>query len=198
MKTMLVALAMLTCGAGVPASANPGPDNTFKVDPAKSQLIWNARKVTGSHDGFVNIKTGKLEFRDGQLTGGYFEIDMTSITVTDLSGKQKESLEGHLKSDDFFGVEQHPNALLRITSVASRGTAGEYKITANATIKGVTKEIRFNAVVNPEADTAEAELELDRTDYNVRYGSGSFFDNLGDKTIYDEFTIKVRLQLAAS
>ena len=80
-----------------------------------------------------------------------------------------------------------------ITSVASRGTAGEYKVTANATIKGKTKEIRFLAKVDEANGTATAEIELDRTDYDIRYGSGSFFDNLGDKTIYDDFSLTVTL-----
>jgi polyisoprenoid-binding protein YceI len=144
--------------------------------------------VTGSHEGTVKLKSGNLEFNNGVLTGGRFEIDMTSIAVTDLSGDMKGKLEGHLNSDDFFGVEKFPVATMVITSVASRGTAGEYKVTANATIKGKTKEIRFLA-----NGTATAEIELDRTDYDIRYGSGSFFDNLGDKTIYDDFSLTVTL-----
>ena len=171
---------------------------SLKVNTYSSELTWNARKVTGSHEGTVNIKTGSLEFNNDMLSGGYFEIDMNTITVTDLSGDSKGKLEGHLNSDDFFGIDQYPTAMLRITKVANMGKDGEYRITANATVKGVTKEIRFNANVDQASGTAKAEIVLDRTDFNVRYGSGSFFDNLGDKTIYDEFTLNVKLSFARS
>jgi len=102
-------------------------------------------------------------------------------------------LEGHLASPDFFSVEDHPKATFVITRVAPRGTTGEYKVTGDMTIINLTKEIRFNA--NVAAGRATASIELDKTDYNVKYGSGSgsFFSNLGDKTIYDEFTLAVEL-----
>jgi len=100
-------------------------------------------------------------------------------------------LKGHLASPDFFSVEDHPKATFVITRVAPRGTTGEYKVTEDMTIKDLTKEIRFNS--NVAAGRATASIELDRTDYNVKYGYGSFFSNLGDKTIYDEFTLAVEL-----
>ena len=116
---------------------------------------------------------------------------MTSIKVLDLQGGGATKLEGHLKSADFFGVEAHPTATYTITKVAPRGTPGAYKVTGDMAIKGMTKEVRFNAMV---ADgVAKATIVLDRTDYNVKYGSGSFFSNLGDKTIHDEFTLDVSL-----
>ncbi|MBI1192412.1 MAG: YceI family protein [Bacteroidetes bacterium] len=190
LATPLLALALMTM-----SFAPMQPATSYKVNTNQSKLFWKAKKVTGSHEGTVNIKSGNLEVENGQLKGGYFEIDMTSILVTDLSGDMKGSLEGHLKSEDFFGTEKYPTALLRITSVASRGVPGEYKVTANATIKGKTKEIRFTAKMDEAAGVATADIELDRTDFDIRYGSGSFFDNLGDKTIYDEFTISVKLNL---
>jgi len=125
------------------------------------------------------------------LTGGEFAIDMTSITVTDLDGGMKGKLEGHLKSPDFFGVENHPVANFKITKVVPRGTGGSYKVVGDLTIKNITKEIKFNADVKD--DMATANIQIDRSDFNVKYGSGSFFDNLGDKTIYDEFDMVVDL-----
>ena len=141
------------------------------------------------------IKNGNLDFTDGKLTGGNFDIDMASITVTDLEGGMKGKLEGHLKSADFFGTEKYPTAKFVITKVVSRGKAGEYKIVGNITIKETTKEIKFNANVTEEngVKTATADITLDRSEFNVRYGSGSFFDGLGDKTIYDEFDLSVNL-----
>lgn len=165
------------------------------VDTAASQVIWKGYKVTGSHEGTIAVKDGNLDFTDGMLTGGSFSIDMSSIKATDISGGMAEKLEGHLKSADFFGVEDHPTATFEITKVVSRGTAGDYRITGDITIKENTESIRFNAKVT-EADgvyTATADLKLDRTDFDVRYGSGSFIDNLGDKTIYDEFDLGIKL-----
>lgn len=165
------------------------------VDPSASQVTWKGYKVTGSHEGTIAVKEGNLEFTDGTLTGGSFAIDMATIKATDISGGMAEKLEGHLKSADFFGVEAHPTATFVITKVVSRGTPGDYRITGNITIKESTEEIKFNAKVT-EADgvyTATADLKLDRTDFDVRYGSGSFIDNLGDKTIYDEFDLGIKL-----
>jgi len=125
----------------------------------------------------------------------YFEIDMTSIASTDLQGEYADKLVGHLKSDDFFGVATYPTAKFAITKVVSRGKVGDYKVTGNLTIKETTKEIRFNVNVDNSTSVpvATADITIDRSDFNVKYGSGSFFDNLGDKTIYDEFDLGLKL-----
>ncbi|MFT5999531.1 MAG: polyisoprenoid-binding protein YceI [Neolewinella sp.] len=167
----------------------------ISVDTEASQVIWKGYKVTGSHEGTIAVEDGNLDFTDGILTGGSFAINMASIKATDISGGSAAKLEGHLKSADFFGVENYPTAVFKITKVVSRGMAGDYRITGDITIKEKTESIRFNAKVT-EADgvyTATAELNLDRTDFDVRYGSGSFIDNLGDKTIYDEFDLGIIL-----
>ncbi|MEM6964816.1 MAG: YceI family protein [Bacteroidota bacterium] len=167
----------------------------MSVDTQESVITWKGYKVTGEHAGTLKVKNGKLDFDNGKLTGGSFDIDMTSIKVTDLSGGMAGKLEGHLKSPDFFGVEKYPTAKFNITKVVSRGKAGEYKIIGDITIKETTKEIRFNANVTDKGGvkTALADITLDRSEFDVRYGSGSFFDNLGDKTIYDEFDLNVKL-----
>jgi len=162
-----------------------------KVDLDTSTVEWKASKVTGKHNGTINITQGDLAFTDGVLSGGTFTMDMTSIKVTDLKGDYAGKLEGHLKSADFFGAEAHPTSTLVIKDVFSRGMMGEYKVVADITIKGTTKEIKFNTVM--KEGTATASIELDRSDFNVKYGSGSFFSNLGDKTIHDEFTLDVSL-----
>jgi polyisoprenoid-binding protein YceI len=161
------------------------------INVSTSAVNWQGYKVTGSHTGTVAIKSGALDFTGDKLTGGNFVLDMTAINVTDLTGKGKTSLEGHLKADDFFGSEKFPTAKLMIKKVASRGKAGEYKVTADLTIKGITKEVKFDATA--AAGIAKAAIKIDRTDFDVKYGSGSFVDNLGDKTIYDEFDINVVL-----
>ena len=164
---------------------------TLKVDVSKSEITWTASKVTGTHNGTVAVKEGSLEMTDGVLTGGSFEVDMTSLIVTDLEGEWKGKLEGHLKSEDFFGIEKYPTAKLVITKVAAKGTPGDYKVYGDLTIKETTEPISFYA--NVVENVATATLEIDRSKYDVKYGSGSFFAGLGDKTIYDEFELQVKL-----
>ena len=120
---------------------------------------------------------------------------MNSIACTDLSGEYAGKLVGHLKSDDFFGVANYPTAKFVITKVVSRGTPGAYKVQGDLTIKGITQSIKFNADLKEDGTktVAEAKITVDRSDYNIRYGSGSFFENLGDKTIYDDFDLEIKL-----
>jgi len=166
---------------------------THPIDTSASQVLWKGYKVTGEHAGTINIKDGNLQMEDGVLKGGAFTIDMTTLAVTDLKGGGAKKLEGHLKSPDFFGVENFPIATFKITKVISRGTAGNYKVVGDLSIKESTKEIKFFATLSEDEKTANAKITIDRSDFNVRYGSGSFFDGLGDKTIYDEFDLDVKL-----
>ncbi len=164
---------------------------TFTIVPTDSTVNWTGYKVTGKHTGTIAIKAGALVFKDDLLEGGEFEMDMSSITCTDLEGEYAGKLVGHLSSEDFFGVEKYPTASFKITRAIPYGEEGKYKIIGDMNIKDKKKEIKFLAdvnVVNTNV-TASAKVEIDRTDFDVRYGSGSFFDNLGDKTIYDEFEL---------
>ena len=161
------------------------------VKTKKSSLVWKGYKVTGSHTGTIDIKSASLTFNDNKLTEGEFTIDMTTLVSTDLTGEYKGKLEGHLKSDDFFGVNNHPTANLKFTNVIATGK-NAYKVTSDLTIKGKTNVVIFNLSVY--GNKATATLKVDRTKYGIRYGSASFFDNLKDKTIYDEFDLVVDLQ----
>ncbi|TDN88736.1 polyisoprenoid-binding protein YceI [Salegentibacter sp. 24] len=162
-----------------------------KIDIKDSNITWEGEKVTGSHQGTIDLKDGYFLVEDGELKGGEFVMDMSSITATDLQGEDKGKLEGHLKSDDFFGVNTYPNSKLVITSVAKKND-GTYGIVADLSIKDHTNEVTFD--LDWEENSASTELTIDRTKYDVRYGSGSFFDNLGDKTIYDNFELDVALE----
>ena len=191
MKNVLLVAMIAFLGL---AFTNPTNSTSYAVNTAESKIVWKGYKVTGEHEGTIALKSGDLEFDDkGNLTGGAFVIDMTTLANTDLSGGMKGKLEGHLKSADFFGVENHPTANFKITKVVPRGTDGSYKIVGDLTIKNITKEIKFQADVKD--DVATADIQIDRSDFDVRYGSGSFFDNLGDKTIYDEFDLVVTLKV---
>ncbi len=135
-------LLMITSVLGL-AFTNPTPTTNYKVNLSKSNILWKGYKVTGSHEGTLALKSGSLEYAEDKLIGGNFEIDMNTLTCTDLEGKGKGKLEGHLKSADFFGVSDYPTARFEITKVVSRGTPGDYKIVGNLTLKENTKEIKF-------------------------------------------------------
>ncbi len=185
---LLPLLAVLAMAATNPANYN--------VDVTASNIVWTGYKVTGKHTGTVKIKNGNLLFSDGQLSGGSFDVDMNSINCTDQEGEWAAKLVGHLKSDDFFGVAKYPTSKFVITRVIPQDSKGNYKVIGNLTIKDTTKEIKFFATLVDNGNgtvTATGKMTIDRSEFNVRYGSGSFFDGLGDKTIYDEFDLNVTL-----
>ncbi len=167
----------------------------YKVDTSASSIVWTGYKVTGQHTGVVKVQNGSVQFTDGKLTSGSFDIDMNSITCTDQEGEWAAKLVGHLKSDDFFGTTKYPTAKYVITKVIPQDTKGNYKLIGNLTIKETTKEVKFlaNATETSGTVTASGKMTIDRSEFNVKYGSGSFFDGLGDKTIYDEFDLQVSL-----
>lgn len=156
-----------------------------------STLSWVGSKVTGSHEGSIVLKSGYLTLDNDDLVGGEFVIDMTTIVCTDLSGKGKASIESHLKSDDFFSVDKFPTASLTILNVKKK-SLGQYQVSANITIKGLTQKIMFDAEVNEK--TAKAKLVIDRTLFGIIYKSGNFFKELADKAIYDEFEMSIELR----
>jgi polyisoprenoid-binding protein YceI len=168
---------------------------SYKIDVAASNIVWTGEKVTGKHTGNIKIKEGSVQFDNGKLMGGTFDIDMSSISCTDLEGGSAAKLVGHLKSADFFGVDKYPTAHFVINRAIPQDSKGNYKIIGDLTIKDKTNPITFKANVQ-EADgvlNGTGDMVVDRSLYDIRFGSGSFFDNLGDKTIYDEFTLKVSL-----
>ena len=190
MRKLFYSFFALAIIVGLSAFTVPSIENVA-IDLENSSIEWIGKKVTGKHNGTISIQDANLMMEEGKLIGGSFVIDMATISVSDLSGDMKGKLEGHLKSDDFFGVEKYPTAKFNITKVVSLGTPGDYKVIGDLTIKETTKEIKFEAKIDEEQ--AQAEITVDRSDYDVRYGSGSFFDNLGDKTIYDDFYLTVNL-----
>jgi polyisoprenoid-binding protein YceI len=163
------------------------------VNSSNSELKWTGKKVTGEHWGFIKLKDGSLKIEDNKIIGGEFNIDMISITCSDLEDAEwNEKLIGHLKSDDFFSVEKYPVANLKITE-GSAFKNGEAKINGKLTIKGITKPISF--MVKETEKAYMASISVDRTLYEVRYGSGKFFDNLGDNMIDDEFILDVKIMV---
>lgn len=170
---------------------------TQKADVTKSTVKWLAKKVTGEHSGTIGIKEGNLEVANGKVTGGKVVIDMNSIADTDLTDANwNAKLIGHLKSDDFFSVANFPTSELAITKVETAGNSLTF--TGNLTIKGVTNPTTFTATSTKDGSNTvyKGAITIDRSKFNIRYGSKSFFDNLGDKVIYDEFTLDFSLVVA--
>lgn len=195
MKKIISTLSIVSIAILSMSFINPVKESSFKVDVQKSNIAWNGKKVAGQHSGNIKLTGGTLSLNDGKLSNGSFNINMNSITCTDLQGEWADKLVGHLKADDFFGVEKFPTSSFVITKV-SPASAGTVNISGNLTIKGITKAISFPASMSVSGNTLTASakgVKVDRTRYDIRYGSKSFFDSIGDKAIDDEFTLDITL-----
>ncbi len=188
MKTLVNTLLILAITVGSVAFTSSTKKN-INVD--ESSIQWKGKKVLGSHTGTIKLKEGFLEMDGDQLTGGMFVVDMTTISAIDMEEEMKTKLEGHLKSTDFFGVENHPTSTLIFANVIQNSDNDGYTVTGDITIKDITESITFNLTM--ANGTANADISIDRTKFGVRYGSGSFFDNLGDNTISDNFELSISL-----
>ncbi len=192
MKKQVLFIALTVAIVGFSAFTEK---EVFTVNTSESKVAWLGKKVTGQHNGTVQISDGTLEIVNGKLKGGSFTIDMKSIIVLDLQDAEyNQKLKGHLKSDDFFGVEKHPKSTLVIKSVKEKSN-NKYDVKGDITIKGITKTVEFSAEVNliDSKAVASASITIDRSQFGVKYGSGAFFDNLGDKMIYDDFVLDITL-----
>ena len=173
--------------------------DTYKVDTKLSSLEWFAEKVNGKHNGTIMLSGGEIKNDHGNFTGS-FAIDMNTIANTDLKDNgSREKLEKHLKSADFFDTEKYPKSTFVIISVTpitvAKAGGFTHTVKGNLTIKDKTNEITFDAVVKLEANTftCAGTAIVDRSKFNVKYGSKTFFESIGDKMIYDEFTLKFKV-----
>jgi polyisoprenoid-binding protein YceI len=172
-------------------------DREYRIDAEKSMVTWTGRGLSGRHTGNLAISHGELTIEHGQLTGGRIVIDMNSITNADLPHSDYRSLLiSHLLSQDFFEVSRYPRAeaVLKGWSAIAGATPGtpNYTIDADLTIKGITHPVTFAAVIEPVADCikARAALDIDRTRWNVTYGSGKLFEKLGKHLVNDIITLE--------
>lgn len=162
---------------------------TFKVDTQLSSIDWIGRKVTGQHTGKIKISSGELLVSGKAVKGGSFIMDMTSIS------SDSEKLTGHLKTEDFFSVEKNPTSKFQITKVTAAG-ADRINVTGNLSIKGITEAITFPATVKKEGNSIVAvakNVMVNRAKYDIRYGSKSFFNDIGNKAIDDDFELSINL-----
>ena len=178
---------------------------TFNVDTNASKVMWEGTKPTGSHTGTVDVQSGEVAVKDGKVTGGKFVLDMNTITNLDLEGDYKAGLESHLKGtaeeekmDHFFNVNKYPTATFEITKTTGLANDAEANtlVYGNLTMKDVTKQIQFKANIKADdnmVSVSAPQFTIDRTKWNVTYGSKSLFDDLKDNFVNDEIGLKIEL-----
>lgn len=183
-KSIIICLLMLM----IPASLIS--QTSRLIDVENSKIKWVGEELSGkNHYGSLKFKNGSLQLNNGKIISGNFTVDMNTINVEDLQGGSKQRLEGHLRSDDFFSVEKFSEAIFEINSFAVVNEYGANQIlSGNLTIKGITHPAKLE--IN---DNWAAKLVFDRSKYDVRFRSGNFFQNLGDKLIYDEIVISANI-----
>jgi polyisoprenoid-binding protein YceI len=136
-----------------------------------------------------------LDYQNGKIQGGSFELDMTTITVEDITDANSNArLTNHLKSDDFFSVEKFNKSSFKITE-AKTSNGQDYQITGDLKIKGISNPVTFPAKLAVQGDQiiATASIVFDRTKFDIKYRSGNYFENLADKLIYDDVSLEVKL-----
>ncbi|MCX7834309.1 MAG: YceI family protein [Ignavibacteria bacterium] len=172
----------------------------YKLDVKESEIQWIGKKVTGQHNGLIKFKDGQLALDNGKISAGNFTVDMNSISCSDLTDANLNAkLVGHLKSEDFFLVQKFPESKFEIINLSEIKESNEkgfnYNVTGKMTIKDSTKTITFPAKIKLEENLiiAEADFEIDRTEFGIKYGSGKFFEGLGDKMIRDNFNLIIKI-----
>ncbi|MFZ6012915.1 MAG: YceI family protein [Bacteroidota bacterium] len=169
----------------------------YVADPTTSKIEWTGKKLTGEHYGEIKLASGELIFTKQKISGGSFEMDMASINCTDITDvKSNKRLVDHLKSEDFFSVKRYPRSHFAVVSVSCKSD-NECNITGDLTIKDKTNSITFLAKLLRENEKiiAKATMTFDRSKYDIKFGSQSFFENLGDKLVYDDVDISISLTL---
>ncbi|MDP9076123.1 MAG: YceI family protein [Bacteroidota bacterium] len=193
--TMIAIGAVVTIASAFKIAKN----ETYRIDTQKSVIEWTGKKVLGEHHGEIKLASGAITTESKVPVKGNFVIDMTSITNKDLTDAEtKTKLLGHLKSEDFFSVDKYPAAQFAATRITDGGN-GNLNITGNLTIKGITNPISFSAAYTLTGNTLTAKaanVKVDRTKYNMKFGSKSFFESIGDKAIDDEFILNINIVAA--
>lgn len=167
----------------------------FKIQKTSSTVNWTGKKVLGLHTGNINIANGHIDLDEGKIDGGEIVIDMSSIVITDIDDpKTNQDFKDHLFHDDFFGVDKFPTSHLLINGGVALAD-NQFRLTGVLTIKDIAHPVSFIARTEVFTDTLHSlgEIVIDRTLYNIRYGSGKFIPNLGDKLIHDDFVLQFKI-----
>ena len=170
---------------------------SYQLDTKLSSLEWVGSKVTGSHNGLIDFDFGSITLVDGDLTEAKLRVDMNTIRNLDIeSEKYRKYLEDHLKDDDFFGVDSFPSSeIIYISSDEGYKADNKLLITCDLIIKGIKNRITFpiTSAINDSTAVFSGSVNIDRTIYDIKYKSKSFFPDIGDAFIYDEFKINFNL-----
>ena len=205
MKNILLIVLLFVVGCGTKKDAEISSTTLAQISPAqgiysvhidKSELSWIGKELsTKIHTGSLNISNGIIQVGDDNSVSGNIKINMSTINVTDLQGRSKEMLEKHLRSADFFEVENYPEAQINFKSKSFNKLVNQISFEGDLTIKDITNPISFNATLIESSPylKANAILSFDRSKYDVRFRSGSFFENLGDKLILDDIDVNIKL-----
>lgn len=172
-------------------------EGSYFVNSIDSEVMWKGKQLsTKEHFGTIDILNGNISINKEGIVKGSVDLDMTTIDTKDLEGQWKNKLDGHLKSTDFFDVSTYPNATLNFKGIKNNSVEGNYKFDGDLTIKGITHPISFYSKIEyvNEILLAKSKIIFDRSLYNVKFGSGKFFQNLGDKLIFDDIEIEVLLK----
>tara|TARA_B100000686_G_scaffold343241_1_gene423728 strand:- start:345 stop:1013 length:669 start_codon:yes stop_codon:yes gene_type:complete len=205
MKNILLIVLLFVVGCGTKKDAEISSTTLEQISPEqgiysvhidKSELSWIGKELsTKIHTGSLNISNGIIQVGDDNSVSGNIKINMSTINVTDLQGRSKEMLEKHLRSADFFEVENYPEAQINFKSKSFNKLVNQISFEGDLTIKDITNPISFNATLIESSPylKANAILSFDRSKYDVRFRSGSFFENLGDKLILDDIDVNIKL-----
>lgn len=205
MKNILLIVLLFVVGCGTKKDAEISSTTLEQISPEqgiysvhidKSELSWIGKELsTKIHTGSLNISNGIIQVGDDNSVSGNIKINMSTINVTDLQGRSKEMLEKHLRSADFFEVENYPEAQINFKNKSFNKLVNQISFEGDLTIKDITNPISFNATLIESSPylKANAILSFDRSKYDVRFRSGSFFENLGDKLILDDIDVNIKL-----
>lgn len=198
-KLFLITLGTIFFAANSNAEERAEDKLVYQVETGKSKIHWIGKKVTGEHTGTLALFGGEVHSNGNELVAANVKMDMNSIVCTDLTNEQwNKKFVDHLRSDDFFSVEKFPEAVFVVNEFKSMNpdeNGNNFEVKGMLTIKGISNEIAFPAKVNVSGGelTALGSATIDRTKYDIKYGSGSFFKGLGDNMIYDDFEITFEL-----
>ncbi len=175
-------------------------DRLYKVDTEKSVIEWVGRNPNTRHFGTLRLSEGSISIRDGSITGS-FTLDMQSIVNHSLAGDPlREVLEAHLASDDFFFVQRFPMARFTIQSghfvEEPTLSAPNVRVMGDLELRGLKRDIAFDATLNNLADgafVAEAHFDIDRTQWEIIYGSSRYFEHLGMHLVFDLISIQLHI-----
>jgi len=205
MKKILLILFLFLAGCGTKKDTEISSNFSNKISPEQgvysviideTELSWIGKELsTKIHTGTLNLSKGLIQVDNDKTITGNVTINMSTINVTDLQGRAKEMLEGHLRSADFFEVENFPEATISFKSKSFNKLKNQINFEGELTIKNISNPILFNATLLESSPylKAKAMLSFDRSKYNVRFRSGSFFENLGDKLILDDIAVNITL-----